>query len=81
MSAPRLYVYSDHTPSNADVNSCNLRHLRLVTNNLLYGNQRSPFVSEVHLQLHAFSVFDDDIAHPGMVSKPEKTPNFGSPIQ
>ena len=21
---------------------------------------------------------DDDIAHPGMVSKPEKTPNFGS---
>jgi len=23
---------------------------------------------------------DDDIAHPGMVSKPEKTPNFG-PIQ
>jgi hypothetical protein len=23
---------------------------------------------------------DDDIGHPGMVSKPEKTPNFG-PIQ
>jgi hypothetical protein len=23
---------------------------------------------------------DEDIAHPGMVSKPEKTPNFG-PIQ
>jgi hypothetical protein len=23
---------------------------------------------------------DDDIAHPGMISKPEKTPNFG-PIQ
>ena len=21
---------------------------------------------------------DDDIAHPGMVSKPKKTPNFGS---
>jgi hypothetical protein len=24
---------------------------------------------------------DKDIVQPGMLSKPEKTPNFGSPIQ